>query len=70
MTNSLTPFVTGATGTVGRHVAKGLADRFSEVLGREIRHADSTILDVIRHVRRQGPLWPFVLVMTGICLAA
>jgi nucleoside-diphosphate-sugar epimerase len=62
--------VTGATGTVGRHVALGLADRFSEGLGRDIRYANPSILDFVRHMRGQDHPWPFVLVMTGIYLTA
>jgi len=43
-----------------------VADRFSEVLGREIRYANPSILDFVCHMREQGHPWPFVLVMTGI----
>jgi uncharacterized protein YbjT (DUF2867 family) len=47
-----------------------VADRFSEVLGRNIRYANPSILDFIRHMRGQGHPWPFVVVMTGIYLTA
>ena len=47
-----------------------VADRFSEVLGREIRYANPSVLAFIRHMRQQGHPWPFVLMMTGIYLTA
>lgn len=47
-----------------------VADRFSEVLGREIRYATPSVLVFVRHMREQGHPWPFVLVMTGIYLTA
>ncbi len=43
---------------------------FSEVLGREIRYANPSVLEFVRHMRGQGHPWPFVLVMTGIYLTA
>ena len=43
---------------------------FSEVLGREIRYANPSVLDFVRHMRGQGHPWPFVLVLTGIYLTA
>lgn len=47
-----------------------VAARFSEVLGRDIRYANPSILGFIRRMRGQGHPWPFVLVMTGIYLTA
>lgn len=43
---------------------------FSEVLGREIRYANPSVLDFVRHMRKQDHPWPFILVMTGIYLTA
>jgi uncharacterized protein YbjT (DUF2867 family) len=43
---------------------------FSEVLGREVRYANPSVLEFVRHMREQGHPWPFVLVMTGIYLTA
>jgi uncharacterized protein YbjT (DUF2867 family) len=43
---------------------------FSDVLGREVRYANPSVLAFVRHMRRQGHPWPFVLVMTGIYLTA
>jgi len=47
-----------------------VAARFSEVLGREIRYANPSVLAFFRRMRGQGHPWPFMLVMTGIYLTA
>lgn len=47
-----------------------VTDCFSEVLGRLIRYANPSVLNFIRHMRGEGHPWPFVVVMTGIYLAA
>ncbi|HHP7239235.1 SDR family oxidoreductase [Longibacter sp.] len=47
-----------------------VADVLSEVLGRTIRYDEPGLLDFLRHSRREGRPWPFILVMTGIYLTA
>lgn len=43
---------------------------FSDILGRDVRYANPSVFDFVRHMRGQGHPWPFVLVMTGIYLTA
>jgi len=47
-----------------------VATLFSDGLGREIRYANPSVLDFVRHMRGEGHPWPFVIVMTGIYLTA
>ena len=43
---------------------------FTDVLEREIRYVNPTILEFVRHMHRRNHPWPFILVMAGIYLTA
>lgn len=47
-----------------------VAAAFSDVLGREIAYTEPSIPAFVRHSRRLGRDWPFVIVMTGIYTTA